>query len=195
MDRFRIVPEHRATECPGHCGPQIPSQDYLYSVASGLLFMSSSPPQPRIDPAAVGLGQKLYIWGGCGDSKFRTTSIESFNVSSLTWEQTQNFHGSPPDGLWNMAVTTDGQNAYTFGGMAVGPTCTVYEFNLSTKQCRELVPVNPSYAPSKKGACRMVCLNQKLVVYGGASVPGTATDELHVFDIRTSELGGKQVCS
>ena len=151
--------------------------------------MLSRHPQPRLYPTAVGVGRKLYIWGGKGDSiKIPTTSIESFNVSSLTWEQTKQFHGSLPDCLWDVAVTSEGEVAYSFGGMNVDSRFnTLYEFNFSTQRCRELVPENPSNAPMKKSGSGMVFFNQKLVVHGGSPGRNRGTDDLHVFDLTMSK--------
>lgn len=151
--------------------------------------MSSKHPQPRLSPTAVGIGRKLYIWGGKGDSiKIPATSIESFNVPSLTWEKTQKFHGSLPDSLWDVAVTNEGEVAYSFGGRtADGRLNTLYELNFSTQRCTELSPKNPSNAPTKKAGSGMVYFNQKLVVYGGSMQGHGKSDHLHVFDLKTSE--------
>lgn len=151
--------------------------------------------QPRRNHAAVGVGKKLYVWGGnTGDStKIPSTTLENFDVSSLTWGQPQRLDGFLPDGLWGMAITSDGEDAYTFGGRTGSyPKCTyfntLYYVNPSTLQCRELVPGNPSQAPKKASGCRMVHFNGKLVVHGGYT-GGGRTDQLHVFDLKTSECG------
>ena len=152
--------------------------------------MSSRHPLPRLSPAAVGIGRRLYIWGGKGDSiKIPATSIESFSVPSLTWEKTQQFHGPLPDNLWDVAVTSEGEVAYSFGGRSAGghfKLNTLYELNFSTQRCRELFPENPANAPTKKAGSGMVYFNQKLVVYGG-SMQGCKSDHLHVFDLKMSE--------
>ena len=153
----------------------------------------SRQPRPRRDHVAVGVGQKLYIWGGEGDSlRIQPTSVESFNVLFDTWERPQQLHGSLPGGLWDLAYTNEGQIAYTFGGFDGSQLInTLYQIDLSTQNCKELVPVNPSRAPMKLCGSRMVYFNHQLVVYGGSRGQGLAKiDELHVFDLRTSELEG-----
>lgn len=149
--------------------------------------MSSKEPLPRKRHAAVGVGQKLYVWAGDGPN-VQTTAFESFDVCSEAWELPRHLKGaSLPAGFNNMAVATDGKKAYTFGG-AIGDYPyfnTLCEIDLSTLECRELIPKTTSHAPKKSS--RMVYFNQKLVVHGGFMDAGV-TDELMVFDLRTSEF-------
>ena len=152
--------------------------------------MLSRQPHPRREHAAVGFGQKLYIWGGEGDhTKIQTSMIESFNLSSESWEQPKLLNLSLPDRLWDMAVTSDGQNTYSFGGRVGGDIYfnTLYQYNLSRQQCKELVPRNPSHAPRKQSVGGMVYFDHKLVVHGGLCSDGKYSDELYTFDLRTSE--------
>lgn len=153
--------------------------------------MSSRSVQPaaRRSHAAVGAGTKQYVWGGHPVSS--TTTLESFDILSLTWEKPKRLLGSLPDGLWDMAITSEGDTAYSFGGRTGSyPACTyfntLYQINLSTLECKELVPENPSQAPTKTACSGVVYFNGKLVVYGGYTGQ-ERTDELHVFDLRTSE--------
>ena len=154
--------------------------------------MSLRQPQPRESHAAVAVGEKLFVWAGdCGSTKIQTTTIESFDVPSGIWEQPQQLHGSLPDGLYGMAVASDGKSAYTFGGRSGShPNYTyyntVYQINLSTLECSELVPKDLSFAPKKSYGSGMVLFNDKLVVHGGYTGQDW-TDDLHVFDIKTSE--------
>lgn len=157
----------------------------------------SREPHPRDSHAAVGIGQKLYVWGGYGGSaKIRTTTIERFDVCFETWEEPRQLQRSLPDGLSNMAVACDGERAFSFGGtIGTYPNYTylntLYEINLSTLQCKELLPRTPSQAPKKLSGSRMVYFNHKLIVHGGRTPQG-ATDELHVFDLQTSKFAVTQ---
>jgi len=64
-----------------------------------------------------------------------------------------------------------------FGGACVShphlSLSSLYQIDLSTLQCRELVPTNGSPVP-KKGS-RMVYFNEKLVVYGGYLAEGAVS--------------------
>ena len=149
--------------------------------------MSSREPRPRKRHAAVGVGHNLYVWAGDSSSaRTPSTTFETFDVGSETWGESQRLNGSLPDGLRNVAVATDGKSAYTFGGASnsYAHLNSVYQIDLSTLQCRELVPRAASCAP-RKGSC-MVYFNKKLVVHGGYT-DRDVTDELLVFDLRTSE--------
>lgn len=157
--------------------------------------MASKEPQARESHAFVGAGQKLHIWGGFfGRHNAIDTKLQTFNVISQTWERPQELRGSCPDGLYNMAVTSDGESGYLFGGTTgVSPKKIYYnslhKFDPSTLQCKELVPKNPSRAPQKTAGSDMVFYDQKLVVYGGRTGSGAAAVQnyLSVFDLRTSE--------
>ena len=153
--------------------------------------MSSRQPPPRRHHVAVGVGQKLYIWGGEGDLlRIQPTSIESFNVLLDTWERPQQLHGSLPGSLYDVAYTSDGQIAYFFGGRDGSQYInTLYEIDLSTQNCRQRVPANPSRAPMITCGSRMVHYDQQLVLYGG-SRGHDQCDGLHVFDLKTSESEG-----
>lgn len=150
--------------------------------------MSSRQPEARYDHAAVGIDDKLFVWAGDGGStNIATRTLECFNVSSLTWEQPQQLIGSLPDGLCNMAVTSEGENVYTLGGYSKsGDINRVYEINPCTLLCRELLPNSSPHTPQKQDGSHSVCFQDKLVIYGGWTVQGRIND-LHVFDLENSE--------
>lgn len=153
-------------------------------------------PQPRYGHAAVGVGKKLLVWGGRGGStKMQSTTVETFDVSSETWEQPQQLRGSAlPDDLYGMAVANDGESAYLFGGSTGSAYFnTLYQINLTTLVCRELEPATLSNVPKKKSGSGMVYFKDKLVVYGGYTGLDW-TDEVHVFDLRKSECGKGKPC-
>ena len=147
--------------------------------------MTSSQPLPRSSYAAVGVGRKLYVWGGYNSSHtIQTAALEIFDETA--WQHPQQLRGRLPDGLSCMAATADGEIAYTFGGTTDTYCNTLYQINVSTLECIELVPVNPSHAPKKTSGSGIVHFKDKLVVYGGYTGQ-VQTSELHVFDLKTSE--------
>ena len=153
--------------------------------------MSSREPKARAWHAAVGVGDKLFIWGGGGDSTIiQTTTLEAFNVESLSWEQTRQLNGSLPDSLCSAAVTNEKENFYSFGGYTLPGhyVDTLYEINPSTLLCRELVPNSSSQAPEKQQGSRSVYFKNKVVVYGGNTGMGRP-DDLHIFDLEKSTYG------
>ena len=153
-------------------------------------------PRARYFHAAVGVGQTFYAWGGNGGrTSVQASTVECLDVPSATWQEPQQLRGHPlPDRLDAMAVTTDGERAYSFGGRTGSANSTacnaVYEVNMTSLECRELAPASASPAPSKKEDSGMVHYQHKLVVYGGCTSEGRLTDELHVFNLNTSEANG-----
>ena len=158
-------------------------------------IMATRQPLPRPWHAAVGIGSKLYVWGGCSSSSTistRTLSLETFDVPSVTWEEPQVLHGSDmPEGLRGMAVTSDGQTSYSFGGRAGSHPYTYYNtlFQVIPSQhlCQELQPTSSSNtAPDKTSASCILQFQDKLVLQGGYTGQ-SRTNELYVFDLKESE--------
>ena len=150
-------------------------------------------PRARYFHAAVGVGQTLHVWGGnSSGTSVQASTVECLDVLSATWQEPRQLRGHPlPDRLHSMAVTADGERAYSFGGLTgSGKSYAVYEVNMTSLECRELAPASASPAPSKKSGDGMVHYQHKLVVYGGLTSEGRPTDELHVFDLNTSEANG-----
>ena len=160
--------------------------------------MSSGGLQRRYH-AAASVGQKLYVWGGTdysGSERVQTTTVESFDVSSESWLQSRQLHGTElPNGLQGVAITLVDESAYTFGGEAFVDSLgkfiyfnKLFEINLFTLQCREIVPEPHSPVPKQLSFSGMVHFNHMLVVHGGCCRYGQErTDDVHVFDLRTSE--------
>ena len=62
--------------------------------------MATRQPLSRYRHAVVGIGSKLYVWGGYrGSSKIKSTAVEVFDVTCANWEEPQQLDGSSmPDG-------------------------------------------------------------------------------------------------
>lgn len=152
--------------------------------------MASRLPLPRCSHAAVGIGRKLYVWGGYSSgSAIGTTALEVFDVPSVTWEEPGVLHGSDiPDGLRGMAVSTDGDTSYTFGGATGSHPYTyynrLYQVSPSRRLCQEWQPTGP--LPEKASGSCMVQYQDKLVLQGGHAGQ-RRINELHVFDLKKSE--------
>ena len=156
--------------------------------------MATRQPLPRAGHAAVGIGSKLYVWGGWGgSSKIKTTALEIFDVTSVQWEQSQLLDGSSvPNDLQDMAVTSDGETAYCCCGQTGSfPNYTYYNtaFEITPSQhlCKELQPTSSSLMPEKTSASRVVRFQDKLILFGGWTGGYRRTNELHVFDLKKSE--------
>ena len=155
------------------------------------LPIARAEPSARYGHAAVGCGSNMFVWGGKGDgggSVVSSSVVERFNVQSTSWHESRQIRGqSPPDGLYNMAVASDGERAYYFGGYVARRSQrynSLYVLDLSSMQCRQMATGGES--PTARSLSAMVHYRRQLVVYGGLTESG-ASDELFVFDLDTSE--------
>ena len=151
------------------------------------LPISRPDPSARWGHAAVGSGSSMFVWGGYGGggSVVSSSVVERFNVQSTSWQEPRQLRGqSPPDGLSNMAVASDGERAYCFGGFVDQHYNSLYVLDLSSMQCRQMATGGES--PTARSRSAMVHYRRQLVVYGGWTGSG-ASDELFVFDLDTSE--------
>ena len=158
--------------------------------------MATRQPLPRTRHAAVGIGSKLYVWGGySGSSKIKSTAVEVFDVACAKWEQPQELDGSTmPDGLYSMAVASDGETAYCCcgqtGSYPNAPNATyyntVFEITPSQHLCNELQPTSHSHMPEGTRGSRVVRFQDRLILYGGFT-GRRWTNKLHVFDLKKSE--------
>ena len=159
---------------------------------AGRRSIASEPrePEARAYHAAVVVDNIFLVWGGRGVDE--TSTVETFDVSSAIWLEPRRLHGDTlPNGLYNMAVTSDKKRAYVFGGYSPSTRQRynqLFVIDLTSLECRELVPGSSS-RPSARQGSRMVCYGRKLVMYGGYTGPGAVSDELHIFDLdRGSEV-------
>jgi len=157
----------------------------------------SREPRPRHYHAAFGVGSKHFLLGGFRSS-IQTAQIETFDVSSTKWQEPLVLKGPPPDRQSSIAVTTDGNSAYSFGG-CVGhtPTNSIYEINIRTLECRHVLPTS-SYSPPGVVYSSILLYNEQLVACGGQTAERRnygLTNDLHVFDLRKRERGNSKLYS
>ena len=164
----------------------------LFCLAMASVPQSSGrEPQARYWHAAVSSSRHMLVWGGGGGSgvMIKTSTVEIFDVISATWRDPRQLSGqSLPDGLHDMEIALDGDKAYSFGGRTASTRINdLLEIELTSLQCRHLVPAEGSAPPpSARNGSGMVCYRRNLVTYGGFTDDGQS-DELHVFDLNTSE--------
>ena len=153
--------------------------------------LRTAEPSARYSHAAVGCGGNLFVWAGDGGrgSPVPSSVLERFNVVSTSWQEPRQLRGqSLPDGLHRMAVTSDGEKAYFFGGSdeSYTPFNSLYCLDLSSLLSRLIIPTTASESPSPRSTSAMVHYRRKLVLYGGHTGI-SISDELFVFDLDTSE--------
>lgn len=159
----------------------------------------TSEPSARQRHAALGVGQNMFVWAGESNAppSLDASVVERFNVASTSWEQpTQLLNPALPYSYYAMAVASDGESSYLFGGFAeplvddspytLRPQMRLYHVNTLSLKCCELVPAT-SFSPTARSLSALVCVNQNLLSYGGQTGGGVVSNELFVFDLNTSE--------
>ena len=156
----------------------------LYTSCMAALAMSSAEPSARHRHGAVGVGSNMFVWGGYGGG-VSSSVVERFNVQSASWREPRQLRDqSLPEGLYGMAVASDGDRAYCFGGFDGSQRYNaLYVLDLPSMRCRE---IPGAASPTARDCSSMIHYERKLVLHGGRTESGTS-DELFVFDLYTSE--------
>ena len=158
----------------------------------GAYFLSimESEPSARWFHAALSIGQNMMVLAGEGGGRSVDSSIvESFNVSLSSWQpQRHLLNQTLPDGYSRMAATSDGENVYMFAGRSGSrQLCNkLFQVNGISLECSELLPATP-VCPTPREHSALIYWNRTLVSYGGYTGGLTASNELFVFDLNTSE--------
>ena len=152
-------------------------------------------PSARYCHGACSFGANLLVWGGDGgpnNSPVPLSVVERFNITYAAWQEPRHLQGlSSHDFLDSMAVASDGERTYFFGGWSGSGGSQVrsnalYVLDLSSLRCREIVATNTEESPSPRSNSGMVFHRRQLIVYGGGT-GGGISDELFVFDLDSSE--------
>ena len=159
----------------------------------GAYFLSimESEPSARRFHAALSTGQNMLVLAGDGGGRSSVDSsiVESFNVSLSSWQpQRHLLNQTLPDGYRRMAATSDGENVYMFAGRSGSrQLCNkLFQVNGITLECSELLPATP-VCPTPREKSTLIYWNRTLVSYGGYTGGLTASNDLFVFDLNTSE--------
>ena len=156
-------------------------------------------PVARYFHAAVSFHSNLLVWGGyCGTVGLDDSAVEHYDVLSMTWgEERQELRYLCLRGLRRMAIACDGEIAYTFGGRTAqfglliaqfGLINDIYEVDLRSLACNVIQPsADSGLAPSARSNSAIVISRRRLIGYGGYTLGGVASNELHVFNLDKSE--------
>ena len=157
-------------------------------------------PPARSRHFAAPLGENLYIWGGESETEDNLSLRAEFARYDPLSEQWSKFpidgNSLTPPGLTNGACTSSDKSFYTYGGFSTvsfqsSLTGSLFEFNAQSASWTQLSVgySQSSFSPTMKYGCKMVHYEGKLVLFGGCSTYQTGyTNELHLFNLNTSEL-------
>ena len=178
--------------------------EYVYTCDDALpnrLFMAAKTENsvsPRTLSFLASAADRLYLWGGHGDTEPNTVHIYSVNTESWMREFTKGPH--PPAGLYNGGCSLAGQHIYLYGGRYGSSwSGSLYQLNTDNWSWGELSNCSGS-GPWRKDGCRMITCKDQLVVVGGnygfeepdSKQPGSKyergmTNELHCYSLTTGK--------
>ncbi|TKW09196.1 hypothetical protein SEVIR_6G077800v4 [Setaria viridis] len=108
-------------------------------------------PVPRLDGAAVQIGDLLYVFAGYGSLDHVHSHVDVYNFSSNTW--TERFDMPKEMAHSHLGMVSDGRHVYAVSGQ-YGPQCRAsincnFVLDTETKEWHELPPLPlPRYAPA-----------------------------------------------
>ena len=126
---------------------------------------------------------RLYCWGGHqedlpmvhdnDDKRKFTSSVDIFNLPTLTWER-RSTTATPPTGVMSYACTNIGDSILYFGGSCKLDDCfhnDLFELDTLTNEWREIINSSPDNGPMRKSGSGMISFNMNgednLLVIGG----------------------------
>ena len=141
---------------------------------------------------------KLYLWGGEGDTEPETVYIYSVNTEKWMKEFTMGPH--PPARPEDGGCCLVGQHLYIFGGSVCGLySGSLYQLNTNSLTWSELSNCSTG-GPVRKDGCRIIPYRDHLIVIGGyfghqepdSKQPGSryeqrCTNELHCYSLSTGK--------
>ena len=156
-------------------------------------------PSPRSSSFVASIKDRLYLWGGSGDTEPNTVHIYSVDTETWMREFTKGPH--PPARLWNGGCSLAGQHIYLYGGYdGSSLSGSLYQLNTDNWSWSELSNFSDG-GPVRKNGCRMITYKDQLVVVGGyygyylktyLKQPGSRyedgyTNELHCYSLITGK--------
>ena len=146
----------------------------------------ASEPSPRWNHYSAAVETKLYVWGGdtkdfSKDESKLTSTLHVFDLFTESWKTKSTTGASPPGVTWGASATA-GHHLYQYGGYGSSSQSSLHHLDTTTSHWTKL-PEGPA---KRKIGCCMVRCKDMLVLFGGLS-DGGLTDELHVFNLKTSK--------
>ena len=158
---------------------------------------SDAPPSARVWPFIASARNRVYLWGGDGDTEPDTVFL--FHRDTKTWARRRTRGPHPPAGLRNGGCCISGKHLYIYGGQDGGARYgTLYELHTNSWAWRKL-SVGGARGPGKKSSCRMIPYQDQLLIVGGsydetpssrqagASYEREYTNEIHCFNLTTGK--------
>ena len=153
-------------------------------------------PEARTQQFAAVVAGKLYMWGGGrrttatdiqAGKKVKPSTVEIFDPHLEEWTAIST-SGLPPLGLFSGACSSYEHYFYVYGGYN-GSSDSGLLHQLDTRThtwCQMSNARMDLNGPHLKSGCKMVCVQDKLVLFGGSATGDDwVTDELHTYGLKT----------
>ena len=166
---------------------------------------------PRSSSFVASIKDRLYLWGGHGDTE--PTTVHIYSVDTETWMREFTKGPHPPAGLYGGGCSLASQHIYLYGGGYDRSylSGSLYQLNTDNWSWSELSNCSTG-GPVRKSGCRMITYKDQLVVVGGnyarsygyykepdSKQPGSryedgCTNELHCYSLTTGTARVKHHC-
>ena len=150
---------------------------------------SGSAPSPRSYHAATAVGDKLYLFGGCGVSG-RMSDLHEFCTSSNTWRRLPD---APVSGRGGAALesSSDGTGLWLLGGFDGGETRDLLRYDIATAEWK----AHPADWLRPRSVTASFSLSGSILAFGGEVEPsaeghegaGAFADDMVAIDSSTGE--------
>jgi hypothetical protein len=154
------------TPCQGGLGPQSLAVE-RYSVASGTWSSVAPMPNPRGDLAAVAVGRKIYVFGGCDETFSPTGEVDVYDTVTNTWTSNISTMPAPRYAFYTLGATRG--RVWVIGGddATHTPSNANESYNPATNTWS-------AYAPMPERRAEMGVTSQRGVIYtvGGVQLGG-----------------------
>eukprot|EP00933_Yihiella_yeosuensis_P079752 TRINITY_DN93164_c0_g1_i1.p1 TRINITY_DN93164_c0_g1~~TRINITY_DN93164_c0_g1_i1.p1 ORF type:complete len:634 (+),score=132.81 TRINITY_DN93164_c0_g1_i1:122-2023(+) len=158
--------------------------------AFSLMEVQGSRPGARQGHAAVEVGHKIYVIGGCEQEIQCYNDVNVFDTGSQQWSK-EEVTGEAPEPRGGHTATLVGSDIILFGGANSEETFgDVYRFDLSRKKWTRLQ--NPSDAPSKRTShAAALDTNGRIYTYGGYDAEANFLNDLWILKAPPSPPAGQ----
>mmetsp|Transcript_15136 Transcript_15136/g.35474 ORF Transcript_15136/g.35474 Transcript_15136/m.35474 type:complete len:676 (-) Transcript_15136:68-2095(-) len=148
-------------------------------------------PAARQGHAAVEVGSRIYVIGGCVQDVQCYNDIHIFNTETLEWSQ-EPYSGDAPEPRGGHSATLLGAAIYVYGGASsMGAVGDTYRFDLVKRRWTRGIAVSGGVGPGRRTNHAAVAdSNGRIYIFGGYSAEGTYLSDLWLLSMEGFTAAG-----
>lgn len=141
-------------------------------------------PSSREGHAAVEVGNKIYVLGGCVQGIRCFNDVHIFDTDLLSWSQ-EPFTGDAPEPRGGHSATLVGTDIYVFGGANSDSTFgDAYKLDLVKRHWTRAVPSGCPAIPSRRtNHAAAADANGRIYIVGGYDADSNFLDDMWILDV------------